>query len=151
MKAKQGRWPLIKDTIIFQFKLGLDATRDLLLSPVSIVCLVVDLLKGHSQQQSYFHRLMAFGHQTDKWLNLFGSNGTTSKSTKEFFTKKGADPSVDQIFDKIETLLKEQHNSGGITASAKASIDRYLDKIAKKNISVKGKEEADQTIEKTEE
>ncbi|NQZ80361.1 MAG: hypothetical protein HRT52_05035 [Colwellia sp.] len=137
--TKQGRWPLIKDAIIFQLKLGMDAIRDLLLSPISIVCLVVDLIKGHSQQQSYFHRLMAFGHQTDKWLNLFGSNSTTT-NTNDFFKKKNSDPNVDQLFDKIETLLKEQHNKGGVTAAAKASIDRYLDKMVKKDNSVNKKE-----------
>jgi len=150
MKTKTGRWSLIKDTIIFQLKLGMDALRDLLLSPISIVCLIIDLIKGHSQEQSYFHRLMAFGHQTDKWLNLFGSNNTT-KNSKEFFKKKNADPNVDQIFDKIETLLKDQHNKGGVTASAKASIDRYLDKITKKDVSVKDKKETEQAIAKPKE
>jgi hypothetical protein len=132
MNTKQGRWPLIKDSIIFQLKLGMDAVRDLLLSPISIVCLVIDLIKGHTQQPSYFHRLMAFGHQTDKWLNLFGSK-SVENSNKGLFKKAPSDPNVDQLFDKIETLLKEQHEKGGVTASAKASIDRYLDRMVKKD------------------
>jgi len=132
MNTKQGRLPLIKDGIIFQLKLGMDAIRDLLLSPISIVCLVIDLIKGNSQQKSYFHRLMAFGHKTDKWLNLFGSSAI-GDSSRTFFNKQPSDQNVDQLFDKIETLLKEQHSKGGVTVSAKASIDRYLDKIVKKS------------------
>lgn len=120
----------------------MDAMRDLLLSPISLVCLVIDLIKGHSQQQSYFHRLMAFGHQTDKWLNLFGSN-IKEESSKGFFNQPASEPSVDQLFDKIETLLKEQHGKGGVTASTKASIDRYLDKIVKINISSKDEDKGD--------
>jgi len=147
-KFKQGRWPLIKDAFIFQLKLGGDAFRDLLLSPISIACLIIDLIKGHHQSQSYFHRLMAFGHKTDKWLNLFGTTLTT-KHSKNIVNTSPPDASVDQLFEKIETLIKEQHHKGGITAAAKASIDRYLDKIAKKNALVIEKNNEDVLPKKT--
>lgn len=70
-KPESYRWHLIRDTIIFQLKLGMDAVRDLLLSPVSFICVIFDLLKGNNKEQSYFYRLMKFGHKTDVWLNLF--------------------------------------------------------------------------------
>ena len=37
---------------------------------------------------------------------------------------------VDQLFSKVESLLKDQHEKGGLTATAKSNIDRYLNKIA---------------------
>ena len=68
-----SRWTLIRDMVIFQVKLAIDAIRDLLLSPVSIICGLIDIFKGHSLSNSYFHKLMHYGHQSDRWLNLFGN------------------------------------------------------------------------------
>jgi len=146
-KLKQGRWPLIKDAFIFQLKLGGDAFRDLLLSPISIACLIIDLIKGHPQSESYFHRLMNFGRKTDKWLNLFGSNLST-KENENILNTSSSDANVDQLFEKIETLLQEQHHKGGVTAAAKASIDRYLDKIMKKDALLNKKGNEDENSEK---
>ncbi len=108
----------------------MDAIRDLFLSPVSIICGLIDIFKGHSLSQSYFQKLMIFGRQTDFWLNLFGNHqsDTGNLSAEDRQTDKN-DVSVDQLFTQVESLLKEQHGKGGLTASAKASIDRYLNKI----------------------
>jgi len=125
-----ARWALIRDMLIFQIKLAMDAIRDLLLSPVSIVCGLVDILKGHSLSRSYFHKLMDFGHQTDSWLNLFGSHSKDAQNLNVMGSQKSkADVNVDQLFSQVESLLKEQHGKGGLTASAKSTIDRYLNKI----------------------
>jgi len=125
-----SRWALIRDMLIFQVKLAMDAIRDLLLSPASILCGLIDIFRGHSISQSYFHKLMNIGQKSDAWLNLFGnhnkgeenSQGIRSQTTKN-------DVNADQLFAQVETLLKEQHNKGGLTASAKTRIDRYLNKI----------------------
>ncbi len=125
-----ARWVLIRDMMIFQLKLAMDAIRDLMLSPVSIICTLVDILKGHDVSQSYFHKLMAFGQQTDSWLNLFGTHKKSSEVLSEHSKKEAkTDVNLDQLFSQVESLLKEQHNKGGLTASAKSKIDRYLNKI----------------------
>jgi peptidoglycan hydrolase CwlO-like protein len=126
-----SRWPLIRDMLVFQVKLALDALRDLFLSPVSIICGLVDILMGNSLSKGYFHKLMNFGHKTDSWLNLFGNHNQDDESLNATFSEKyKADKNVDQLFLQVESLLKEQHDKGGLTASAKATIDRYLKKIA---------------------
>lgn len=129
------RWTQIRDTLFFQFKLTLDAVRDLLLSPASIVCTLFDIFKGHDRQQSYFYRLMALGHDSDKWLNLFGASSTEQPVQLESSSAetRERDPGVDNLLSKIELLLKEQHAKGGLTASAKASIDGYLNKVVSKD------------------
>ncbi len=127
-----ARWTLIRDMFIFQVKLAMDAIRDLLLSPVSIIFGLIDIFKGHSLSQSYFHKLMDFGHRTDSWLNLFGDQKKATKSSSTLFGQKAkvnVDVSVDQLFSQVESLLKDQHNKGGLTKSAKSTIDRYLNKI----------------------
>jgi len=124
------RWALIRDMLVFQIKLAMDAIRDLLLSPVSIICGLADILMGHSLSQSYFHKLMDFGHQTDSWLNLFGNHNKGAENLPvQGSDKAKTDVNVDQLFSQVESLLKEQHGKGGLTASAKSTIDRYLNKI----------------------
>ena len=125
-----ARWALIRDIFVFQFKLAMDAIRDLLLSPASIICGLVDIFKGNSSSQSYFHKLMGFGHQTDSWLNLFGTYNKETENLNVLDSQKAkSEANVDKLFSQVESLLKEQHNKGGLTASAKNTIDRYLDKI----------------------
>jgi hypothetical protein len=129
------RWVLLKDTVIFQLKLGMDAIRDLLLSPVSIICALIDFFRGHNIHQSAFYKLMALGHKTDQWINLFGDHKRVDNQfhsgnpNEKINSERGTQGNVDRLFDQVEALLKEQHNKGGLTASAKLSIDRYLDKI----------------------
>jgi hypothetical protein len=129
-----NRWSLIRDAFFFQLKLALDAIRDLLLSPASIICVVIDIFSGKNSHQSYFYRLMSFGQKSDQWLNLFGAGvHKTVQAETDSDTKKNAENSnADQLFDKIESLLKEQHNKGGLTASAKISIDNYMNKLIDK-------------------
>lgn len=126
-----SRLALIRDMLVFQVKLAMDAIRDLFLSPVSIICGLVDILNGNSLSKSYFHKLMALGRQSDSWLNLFGNHDKADAGLNvQDNQKEKADANVDQLFLKIESLLKEQHNKGGLTASAKTKIDNYLNKIS---------------------
>jgi hypothetical protein len=44
--SASSRWHLIRDVAVFQLKLGLDALRDLVLSPISLIAGIVDLVFG---------------------------------------------------------------------------------------------------------
>jgi hypothetical protein len=118
------KWPLIKKALIFQLKLGLDAIRDILLSPISILLVVIDVALGHTQKQSYFIRLMHVGRLSDNWINLFGSHSNDHQHRTD---------SVDYWLAKVETVVKEQQASGKdkLNESAKAKINLYLGKIGK--------------------
>lgn len=136
-----SRWELFRDTVVFQVKLSLDAVRDIVLSPVSITCAVIDLIKGHDTEQSYFHKLMSMGHQSDTWLNLFGTRKSThhkdNLSSDDSAPNSQKPVNVDNLFDQVEALLKHQHSKGGLTATAKANIDNYLDKIISSSLASK--------------
>ena len=65
-------WSPIVALIRFQFRLFLDAMRDFILSPVSFVCVVVDILaRNKTKEKSLFYELMLAGRKSDKWINLF--------------------------------------------------------------------------------
>lgn len=151
--SSKQRWHLIRESIKFQIKLTLDALRDLLLSPVAILCTLLDLMKGNSKHQGYFQRLMLWGHNTDHWLNLFGDlpPKTSSQSSEYTFNnsdnngtsipdnsdksavsealkvdKPEVDSKLDMLFSKIETILEEQQQAGGLTTTTKQKIADYL-------------------------
>jgi len=135
-----SRWQMLKKLVVFQVKLAFDAVRDLLLSPVSIVCTLIDIVKNEEQKNSRFDQLMSLGDKTDQWLNLFNHSVTVNKHKSNAvktvglafsnFEQQPTEQNVDQIFDKIEDIIRQQHKNGGVTASAKASIDSYLERIS---------------------
>lgn len=72
MKERKGVRLAIGRLLLFQLKLFADAARDFLLSPISTLALLLDLVLGLDGEDSYFERLMAFGVRSDHFINLFG-------------------------------------------------------------------------------
>jgi len=126
LSNKPARWPLIRQGIVFQFKLGLDALRDVLMSPVSIVLLVSDIVMAKNHQQSNFIRLMRLGKKSDHWINLFAVD---LPNTEPEDNKVAADSNVDYWITKIETVVKEQQVDGKLTQSGKEKLQRYFARI----------------------
>lgn len=82
---------VVKDTLVFQVKLFGDGLRDVFLSPVSIIAALAGLIFTPSTPDYYLRKLMAFGHKTDRWLNLFGAYGqhsNTNRATSDNYVKK---------------------------------------------------------------
>lgn len=124
MKNQQGktiRWPLLRDMLIFQLKLAADAIRDLMLSPLSIIAALIDLIATEHSKNSMFYRLMSFGRKTDQWINLFGARLPDSEINKD------EQVSVDLWIAQLESMLKEQYNKGGMTSNTKDTVDHAID------------------------
>lgn len=121
--SKHETWLLIRQAIVFQLKLGLDALRDILLSPISIVLIVVDILLVNNQQQSYFIRLMRVGRQSDQWINLFGVDSPHEEPDDSNVSTQGK---VDDWFKKIEEVIKEQQVEGKLSQSGKEKLQQYF-------------------------
>lgn len=69
--------------VIFQFKLAADAIRDLVMSPVSIVMFILDLILAPDEKDSHYQQLMQFGHKTDRWINLFEEHQEPKQKSTE--------------------------------------------------------------------
>ena len=121
--SKNESWLLIRQAIVFQLKLSLDALRDILMSPVSIVLLIADIVISNNHQQSYFIRLMRLGKKSDDWINLFGVD---SSSIKLGDNKTAMDSNVDYWFTKIEEVIKKQHLHGKLSQSEKDKLKQYV-------------------------
>jgi hypothetical protein len=116
------RWVLIKKAVVFQLKLGADAIRDFILSPIAMILVVVDIILGHHQDQSYFFKMMKYGRLSDHWINLFDT-----KQGFGFAKKKN----VDHWISQVESIISEQESTGKMSQAAKIKIDLYLDKISR--------------------
>ena len=117
-----GRWQLLRDLIAFQFKLTLDALRDLLLSPVSIILVIAGLVTGQKNPGKYFYDLLHLGHKSDKWINLFGLPDEENENSQI---------SSDQYLGKVEKIVVDQYHKGGIVKSIKDGTDTLMNKLTK--------------------
>jgi hypothetical protein len=136
--SEKERKPLIRQAIIFQLKLGLDALRDILMSPVSIILVITDIVMANNHQQSYFIRLMRLGKKSDHWINLFG---VELANPEDQDNEVASDSNVDDWFTKIEEVIKEQQVDGKLSQSGKEKLQKYFRRINQSTDKPKGKEE----------
>lgn len=112
-----GRWRLVRDLLAFQFKLLLDGMRDVLLSPISIAAALIGLMTSRDNPGKHFYRLLKVGHDSDRWINLFGTHDGV------------AGPSSDDLVRHAESLVKTELEKGGIVSGLKDHTDNVLDRI----------------------
>jgi hypothetical protein len=94
------RWRLLRDVVVFQIKLAMEALLDITLIPVSIVAAALDLVLGNWRRPRWFHAVLRFGERCERRIDLWGA------------ATPGVDASqaeVDAVKRGIEHLLR---NSG---------------------------------------
>jgi len=110
-----------KRLIAFQLKLAIDAFRDILLSPVSMVCALMDLVerKGNNTT-SYFERMIIFGRNTERKINLFEQYNDDETS-------------VDSIISQVEDVISREYKNQNLSNKAFSTIQQILKKKTKVN------------------
>jgi hypothetical protein len=93
-KAEVTTSQALRHLLIFQVKLGADALRDLLMSPVSVLVFVVDVVRKPTLEDSLYLRLMLLGRKSDRVINLFDEHKDAGHFT------------VDQAVEELEELVK---------------------------------------------
>ncbi len=116
--AKPGRWRLLRDVLAFQFKLLLDGLRDLLLSPISILAAIAGVLTSQRDPGRFFYRLLALGHQTDRWINLFNTYDNEPRAN-----------SADDFLKHAENIVLTEYEKGGLVSELKDRTDNVIDKM----------------------
>ena len=99
MNRNEDRWQTFKDVLLFQGKLLIDGLRDLLLSPVSIVAALVDLVVPGDDKGRRFYSVVRFGRRTEAWINLFGAADRHDPDADA----KG----IDAIVDELEKAIRD--------------------------------------------
>ena len=115
------RGALVREAVVFQFKLMADGFRDLVLLPVSMIAAAVGLLRGGDEPEREFNQVLEVGRKSEQWINLFGQHETQQEAN--------AVASIDALIDRLEKTLKEQYRSAGTSESAQAEIDEALQAV----------------------
>ncbi|MBE9549772.1 MAG: hypothetical protein IMF09_10235 [Proteobacteria bacterium] len=116
-QIRNRRWQLIRDSLVFQGKLIIDGVRDLLLVPAALIATILGLIIHPREPDYYFKQVISWGRDSESWINLFGKNNESIKTSQ-----------LDDLVLIAEEKIRAEYDKGGITASVKDAIDRGMDK-----------------------
>lgn len=122
-----ARWVMIRDVLVFQGKLVVDGLKDLVLGPLTVVAAIIDLFAPVGKEGRNLYRALRWGRAFEDWINLFEPVEREEQGGTQL-----APPSrrgVDAYVGAVEKLLADQVAKGGVTASAKQTIDGALDNL----------------------
>ena len=93
----ETRWRLVRDVVVFQIKLGMEAVLDLTLIPVSLVAAAMDFLLGNWRRPRWFHAVLRFGERCEHRIDLWrvATPGVDAPQSE-----------VDAVMRSIETLIR---------------------------------------------
>jgi hypothetical protein len=93
----ETRWRLVRDVVVFQIKLGMEAVLDLTLIPVSLAAAGLDLLLGNWRRPRWFHAVLRFGERCEHRIDLWrvATPGVDASPSE-----------VDAVMRSIETLIR---------------------------------------------
>lgn len=125
------RWTLIRDVAVFQAKLVVDGLRDLILVPVSLVAGIMSLVSGEDGVPgTQFYRLLSVGKDSETWINLFGALRNAPPDLE--YPMPFPETDMDEIVGRIEAFVVDEERRGGMTAQARARLERALDSLQKR-------------------
>ena len=93
----ETRWRLVRDVVVFQIKLGMEAILDLTLIPVSLAAAAMDFLLGNWRRPRWFHAVLRFGERCEHRIDLWrvATPGMDVPQSE-----------VDAVLHSIETLIR---------------------------------------------
>ena len=107
------RGQLLRQILVFQFKLAMDGLRDLLLSPISIVAALAGILTKHPDPSRYFNRLLELGHRSDQWINLFNTHPQDNDSS-----------TADDFVREAESIVRSELEKGGVMPRMNRPVEK---------------------------
>jgi hypothetical protein len=126
------RWTLLRDIGVLQVKLLVDGLRDLILVPASLIAGIVSLASTKDDRVGLqFYHLLAWGRQSEHWINLFAALKNAPEPIKEPFSPGNQD--IDVIVGRLEAFVIDEVKRGGVTSQAKDRLDKILDALQRKN------------------
>ena len=94
---RESRWRLVRDVVVFQIKLGMEAVLDLALIPASLAAAGLDLVLGNWRRPRWFHAVLRFGERCEHRIDLWRvpTPGVDAPQSE-----------VDAVLRSIETLIR---------------------------------------------
>jgi hypothetical protein len=121
-------WILVRDIGVLQVKLLVDGLRDLLLVPASLIAGIVSLagIEGGRPGKG-FYEVVSIGRQSERWINLFGALRNAPADVVE--PNPFGETDIDELVARVENYMVDEYRRGGVTAQAKARLDKVLASI----------------------
>ena len=95
----------LRHLLVFQLKLAGDAVRDLIMSPVSVLVFIVDVIRKPTLDDSLYLRLMLLGRRSDRLINLFDEHRDAGHFT------------VDEAVEELERHIRGATEKPGQSTS----------------------------------
>lgn len=86
----------LKHLLVFQLKLLVDAVRDVLFSPISLLAFIYDAFVKPPVRDSMSHKMMLLGRRSDRVINLFNEYTSSGEYT------------IDETVAEVETVLHKE-------------------------------------------
>ena len=113
VEERPSRGVLVRDLILFQLKLWLDGLKDIVLSPLSIVGGLIDLLRSPTRP-SLFYTTLQWGERFDLWLNLYDASARAETRSSGLVGDDG-DDSVTRPLEMWARFISNEDNSNRAT------------------------------------
>jgi hypothetical protein len=98
-ETKRGsRLRLLRDVIVFQVKLGMEAALDIALIPISLAAAGLDLVLGNWRKPRWFHTVLRFGERCERRIDLWGVS---------MIDGNDPDAEIDAVMRGIENLIRQ--------------------------------------------
>ncbi len=123
----KGKLYQLRRLLVFQLKLGFDALRDILLSPLSIILTLIDLIEGKTGKDSHFEKLLQFGRKTERRINLFNQHDKDRSRVR----------TVDTVVEQIEDIIVKEYREGELSAKARSALEKSVSNIRKSAVKKK--------------
>ena len=119
-----SRADLLWRLMVFQLKLMMDGTRDVVLIPISLIAGLIGVVRGGADADRPFKEVLQFGHRTEAWINLFGY-------------QEGGE-TADKLIEPLQKKVFAGLNNNPQLKQVGTNIGRQLDKVGRQ----RGKPEA---------
>ena len=126
-----ARWTLLRDLGVLQVKLLVDGIRDIILVPASLVAGIISIATSvDGKPGAQFYHLLAWGKETELWINLFGAAGNSPEDIVK--PRPFGERDIDDVVGRLESFVIDEVKRGGVTAQAKERLDKILDAVQSK-------------------
>ncbi|MDE2762950.1 MAG: hypothetical protein OXQ94_00700 [Gemmatimonadota bacterium] len=103
-------WVTLRDFVVFQLKLVLEAFKDVVAINLSVLAMATDLIVGRWRNPRLFHGVVRLSRRFDGWLGLHRLRGATLNEENGSFLEKliAEAPDADELADEFERLVRKR-------------------------------------------
>ena len=119
---------LVRTMVLLQLKLLLGAGRDLMLTPLTLVAALLDLilLKQEKQEPRFLRMILKFGERTDMWIDVWsGSRDAAEGPPRE---------NVDKLLMNIEHVVRDPQSGARRARVLKRWAERQVTRRVKQHM-----------------